>query len=340
MYTCGLTQIHKNMGFLKTITDNLPLVGMVGDAIQGGLNRRQQRRNLSRQIDWSRESLGLQNSFAREMFEATNRQNKKFWHMKNQYNSPEAQMERFKEAGLNPNLIYGRGSDGAASPVTASAPATPKRDMPDFQAVSAMQMPNLGQYADLSVRMAQKDAIEAQTALTNQRAATEAVNTAIRTNERQYSGLYHQYRMSKMSGDAGKANADAAMKSELAKYSGDLALEAMKKTQLSNAQIAANINLTSERVIGQKIKNDYEGMGLNINTPATVKMAYKRLQTEGFSKKQIREILIGAGVTAEVLKYVLPAGIIGKAFGGKRTREKTRYNHDGKGDYTDVYKYE
>ena len=37
------------------------------------------------------------------------------WHNANQYNSPKAQMQRFKEAGLNPNLIYGQGSAGNAS---------------------------------------------------------------------------------------------------------------------------------------------------------------------------------------------------------------------------------
>lgn len=32
----------------------------------------------------------------------------KDWNMQNEYNSPAAQMERYKKAGLNPNLIYGQ----------------------------------------------------------------------------------------------------------------------------------------------------------------------------------------------------------------------------------------
>lgn len=41
----------------------------------------------------------------------------------NTYNSPENQMERFKQAGLNPNLIYGKGTAGQqTSTVTASKP--------------------------------------------------------------------------------------------------------------------------------------------------------------------------------------------------------------------------
>lgn len=37
------------------------------------------------------------------------------WHMQNQYNSPEQQMQRFGAAGLNPHLIYGQGNPGNAA---------------------------------------------------------------------------------------------------------------------------------------------------------------------------------------------------------------------------------
>lgn len=45
------------------------------------------------------------------------------WNMQNLYNSPEAQMNRFKEAGLNPHLIYGQGSAGNASSPPQYQPA-------------------------------------------------------------------------------------------------------------------------------------------------------------------------------------------------------------------------
>lgn len=43
------------------------------------------------------------------------------WNLQNEYNSPKAQMQRFAEAGLNPNLIYSRSN--TASPVASSASA-------------------------------------------------------------------------------------------------------------------------------------------------------------------------------------------------------------------------
>lgn len=55
--------------------------------------------------------------------ERTNKANKKLaeyqygkqlemWNMSNEYNSPANQMKRYKEAGLNPNLIYSQGNPG------------------------------------------------------------------------------------------------------------------------------------------------------------------------------------------------------------------------------------
>lgn len=55
------------------------------------------------------------------------------WNLMNEYNLPENQMKRFKDAGLNPNLIYQQGSPGNSSspanytPMTANI--TPNADL-------------------------------------------------------------------------------------------------------------------------------------------------------------------------------------------------------------------
>jgi hypothetical protein len=40
--------------------------------------------------------------------------NVEMWKMQNEYNNPKNQMQRFTDAGLNPNLIYGKGTPGNA----------------------------------------------------------------------------------------------------------------------------------------------------------------------------------------------------------------------------------
>lgn len=56
-------------------------------------------------------------------------QNLQAWHMQNEYNTPSAQLQRLKDAGLNPALVYGQGASGAAgnagSAPTYSPPSAP-----------------------------------------------------------------------------------------------------------------------------------------------------------------------------------------------------------------------
>lgn len=66
-------------------------------------------------------------NFSREMYDRTKNDNIAFWQMQNDYNSPQSQMQRFQDAGLNPNLIYGQGNSGNAGQVQ-----TPDLQAPQF----------------------------------------------------------------------------------------------------------------------------------------------------------------------------------------------------------------
>lgn len=70
---------------------------------------------------------GIGSSLLNSMFQgiSSRRQNRRmveFWRMNNEYNHPSAQLARLREAGLNPNLLYGQGVSGA----TGSSGAPPK----------------------------------------------------------------------------------------------------------------------------------------------------------------------------------------------------------------------
>lgn len=74
------------------------------------------------------------------------------WHMQNLYNQPKAQMQRFAQAGLNPNLIYGQGNAGNAT------------SMPNFKAPrverNMFTMPKVNALADYQNAMAMQAQIE------------------------------------------------------------------------------------------------------------------------------------------------------------------------------------
>lgn len=80
------------------------------------------------------------------------------WNMQNEYNSPSAQMQRLKDAGLNPNLVYGNGTVGNS----ASAPRQTNMDSSVGNAPQIdLQEPLMG-YADIMMKNAQLETMQAQ----------------------------------------------------------------------------------------------------------------------------------------------------------------------------------
>lgn len=55
------------------------------------------------------------------MYETQRKDHLSDWAMQNAYNTPAAQMQRLKQAGLNPNLVYGNGVEGNSSAPVKSA---------------------------------------------------------------------------------------------------------------------------------------------------------------------------------------------------------------------------
>lgn len=63
------------------------------------------------------------NSGSKRSQRRANKHNVNFWNMQNEYNNPTSQMQRLRDAGLNPNLIYGSSSSGAAGNAEKIAPS-------------------------------------------------------------------------------------------------------------------------------------------------------------------------------------------------------------------------
>ena len=112
-----------------------------------------------------------------------NKYNIKLWREQAAYNTPANQMARYREAGLNPNLIYSQGNPGNVS----SAPTVqPKQYNFDFaQAVNAMtsmaQLKNIrAQNNNLN---AQTDSIKADTSLKSKNTELKEKELQLRAKE-------------------------------------------------------------------------------------------------------------------------------------------------------------
>lgn len=83
----------------------------------------QNNRNIDKQLQAQKEENAKNRKYNLKLAELQNTWNRQQWQMENAYNSPAAQMERMKQAGLNPDMMYGGGLEGnlsAASPEMTS----------------------------------------------------------------------------------------------------------------------------------------------------------------------------------------------------------------------------
>ena len=128
----------------------------------------------------------LGNRGAKRRQEAADRQNIKFWQMQNAYNTPKQQMQRLKDAGLNPALIYGTSANtGVAGSVAPSRPAPYNVKDPT---PSALQSAMITSQVRLQNSQANKNNAETEriqgitpneVKVKQEKAIQEALNTAI-----------------------------------------------------------------------------------------------------------------------------------------------------------------
>lgn len=123
--------------------------GLISGAIGVGqslIDRKTQQMNIDKTLQSNKHLADYQYGKDLEM-----------WNRQNEYNSPVNQMERFKSAGLNPNLIYGQGSAGNATQL-------PKYQAPQahFNYKPLNLAPILGMYQDFTLKQAQIDNVREQ----------------------------------------------------------------------------------------------------------------------------------------------------------------------------------
>lgn len=86
-------------------------------------------KNIDKQLNAQKEENQKNRDFNLMLAQMQNEWNQNQWERENEYNTPLNQMKRFKEAGLNPDLIYGQGTSGNAMQLsgglTAGAPSSP-----------------------------------------------------------------------------------------------------------------------------------------------------------------------------------------------------------------------
>lgn len=201
--------------------------------------------NARDDMQWNR-----QNSYNEYLWNKQNDYNLQMWNMQNAYDSPAAQMQRYKEAGLNPNLIYGQSNTGG-SVSTANLESSPYHSgsaphggRPSNWSPGRVDLDlsgGIAAYMNMKEQAARTSNLEAQNKVQQQQALLLATQNAKTATEGSILGL-----------DLQKRGAEAPYYSQLAKTSADAA-----EQNLNN--LRQEYDLASNRDKREDARNTREG---------------------------------------------------------------------------------
>lgn len=197
--------------------------------------------------DVARENTDKTNAANRALAEYAYSKDLEMWNLGNKYNDPSAQMARLKAAGLNPNMVYGQSSGGAAG----QAGALPKYNAPTMQYnyQPATDIPGMiSAFQDFRLKQAEVDKRELTGDLLGLRKSGEEMQVAV-SDSRGNVEIMPAWQAAKQA-DVRKKGYEAHDKYVMSKYSWDVRREQLRKQEVENAKtIAATRNLD--------LQNDY-----------------------------------------------------------------------------------
>lgn len=243
-----------------------------------------------------------------------NKWNIEQWSRENAYNTPLAQRQRFAQAGLNPDLIYGQSNTSASSPaLTSGAPASPASD------ASYNNLPNWGNLAMFTLQAKQ---MEAQTK--NIEADTKQKESVTKKTDEETKGLsidnifkaQHHEQELKLGDTTFKLNLatkDLTVKqAEKIKYEMENLAEATENLRKSRETMDAQIALYKQQIesmkkddkiklrnqVMQEMRNSAEIKKLTAETELTQKQVDNYL--EEFTNRQLN---IQADTNVKTIQY-------------------------------------
>jgi len=169
---------------------------------------------------------------AEKMFQWEVNANRENWRMQNEYNHPAQQMQRLKEAGLNPNLVYGNGATATGGSISSSSANTPQGQAPRLDPGKIVSG-----YLDAQLREIQIDQGKASIDIMKQDAINKALQSQL-TNAQ----------IQKLGADTETTKFGLSQAQRLADYS----VEAAK---LGNQKIEQEIQINAKDYVLRELKN-------------------------------------------------------------------------------------
>lgn len=188
----------------------------IWNALGSLLGSFQQNRNVDKQLNAQERENQKNREYNLNLAKLQNEWNIQQWRNENAYNSPAAQMERMRQAGLNLDMMYGGGVSGnlsAPSPIlTSGAPSSPM----DWSALGSKKTVGSAISDSLNTEMmrAKIDAIKADTRKTLADAGLSEISLeyadfekriGLKISEQQYENIKKDYELAVQAIDKNRA---------------------------------------------------------------------------------------------------------------------------------------
>lgn len=233
------------MGIGTTLVKGIPLIG---STIAGISEAQQEKKNRK----WQEEQNQKDYQFQREMYEWSRWDAKADWEREAAYNSPEEQMNRLRQAGLNPNLVYGKGADNTMSSVRSGQMTGGSKPAP--QQKSTVFGDTLSKYYQLQNIQANTDNLAQSTALGQEEVLVKRAAVAKAMQETATSKFELQKAMElkdEVIRQAQLNNQKTEVDIQATKTSTQLAVNEDERRQISNA---VNVEKTVQDIYESKLR--------------------------------------------------------------------------------------
>lgn len=230
-----------------------------------------------------------------EMYAQQRRDAMSDWNMQNAYNDPSAQMARLKEAGLNPNLVYGNGATAQSSqgPRGSSAPT------PTFQAAKVNM--DAGSVALMALQAEQMKANIARTHAETSRVEADT-QSMLYNNKMLTPGMFemeYNHRFNK--GKYGSVNEET--NSHIKRLEAETANLVSGYRREHDSNNRPQTDEPSKNLSVEKMKADIQNI-VDRNTGIQLENALKRYETEVIEALSVSGSHAGS-IISNILKLIL-----------------------------------
>lgn len=260
------------------------------------------------------------------MYEKQKRDSIDFWNKQNSYNTPQMQMGRYRAAGLNPNLIYGKTGDNSASTIDrpsmqSTSYVAPKNEYSKAENLMAManvenaKKTNSLLDEQIEKNRAERALIAAQTGNVSTDTEQKKFQLGMSNELRSTSVDYQRESLRKLTNEADNIIKRYKLDSVMQEHNiRNIASQVLRRTS-ENSLTTAQIGKITNEVETIKLENDMRKVGINPSDPAWSRILVRLFDVSNIKDKSIDEkikelnqkiLKIGHSVSMTILDNMNP----------------------------------